>query len=733
MSDVSIQKLIASGIMCHQAERLDEAVEIYRTVLRARPDHPDALHLIGVAARQQGDLPRSIELISRAIALNTQMAAYHNNLGISYMDADRLAEAAGAFKLALQLNPRHSQARYNLAFVQQQRGELNSAVESYRRAVNLAPSAQSWNNLGNCYFSLGDPEAALASFTRAQSIDSRAAAAPNNAAAVYLAIGRPDQAERIYRQILAAHPGFAEAHYNLGLALMDLERPQEAVEHFRAALQYRPDYAQALYGLGNALCELGEYGSAARQYEYALRRRPGFAAPRLALAMVAAPMLADSIEDSSAIPQRFAAAIEHLKDWCRTYPGALATAIGSTQPFALAYRPEDMTTQLTQYGRLMCEQAGAVRAAAHSRAPAIVGRARPRLGIVSGHVRRHPVWQIILHGILANVDRDRFEVRLYDTTRRTDEQSAWAARQVDHHRAQPLTSERWIDHIEADAPDILLFPEVGMDPAAGYIAAHRLAALQVASWGHPITTGLPSIDLFLTGDLMETEDAATHYSETLVRLPGTGVLTAFDVAAPGRWRGPPRSQGRVRFALCQQAMKFDPAYDPLIARIVAEAGNAELWVVHSVKHQWTGDILHKRLSRALADVGLDPKAHLCVTPWMQESEFLGFLAEMDVILDCPAFSGYTTAWQAAHSGTPLVTLEGKFLRQRLAAGLLRKIGRVEGVAFDEDDYVRRALALAERSTHAVARQAMRDDIKSAAALADGNRAALMAFEQALLR
>ena len=69
MSYVSLQKLIASGIAGHQAERLDEASEIYPTVLRARPDHPDALHLIGVAARQQGDLPRSIELISHAISL----------------------------------------------------------------------------------------------------------------------------------------------------------------------------------------------------------------------------------------------------------------------------------------------------------------------------------------------------------------------------------------------------------------------------------------------------------------------------------------------------------------------------------------------------------------------------------------------------------------------------------------------------------------------------------------
>jgi protein O-GlcNAc transferase len=733
VSEISIQSLLAKGISHHQSGRLDQASEIYRLILETHPQNPDALHLTGVIARQKNDLPRSIDLISQAVRLNPSVPAFHNNLGISYMDAERLADAIAAFGEALRLNPQHAQAQYNLASAQQRHGDLRVAVQSYQRAIRLAPSsAECWNNLGNCYFALGDANAALASFGRAQAIDKRSIEPQNNAAAVFLAIGQAEQAERIYRQILSLNPSFAEAHYNLGLALLELERPNEAIESFLAALRYQPDYALALHSLGNALCELGEYETAARQYESAIRQKPDFAAPRLALAMTSAPLLAESTEDSARIPERFTIAMEALEDWCRASPGALATAIGSTQPFALAYRPDDVTSQLAQYGTLVCDQVSEARTTNLPGGPAIVGRARARFGIVSGHVRRHPVWQIILQGIMTHIDRSKFDVRLYDTTKRHDEASAWAASQVDHHRAQPLTSERWVEHIEADAPDILFFPEVGMDPATGFIAAHRLAALQVSSWGHPVTTGLPSIDLFLTGDLMEPADAATHYSETLIRLPGTGVFTKLDAPIAQRWRGPPRHDGRVRFALCQQAMKFDPADDSLIARVVAEAGDAELWIVHSAKHQWTGDILHKRLSRALSEAGLDPATHLRITPWMKEAEFLGFLAEMDVVLDCPAFSGYTTAWQAMHCGTPLVTLEGKFLRQRLAAGLLRQTGQLEGLARDEADYVARAVSMAERSINNTSREALRNQMRGAAVLADGNRAAVTSLEQHLL-
>jgi hypothetical protein len=132
---------------------------------------------------------------------------------------------------------------------------------------------------------------------------------------------------------------------------------------------------------------------------------------------------------------------------------------------------------------------------------------------------------------------------------------------------------------------------------------------------------------------------------------------------------------------------------------------------------------------------------------------------MDVYLDCPSFSGYTTAWQAAHRGLPIVTLEGQFLRQRLAAGLLKQIGVTDGIATSADDYVAIAVRKATECRHAnqagqanragQANQASRanpagqpmqagdadlhrEKMRLAAAKADGNRAAVAAFEHAVL-
>ncbi|MFX5332298.1 hypothetical protein ABTC54_19495, partial [Acinetobacter baumannii] len=89
--------------------------------------------------------------------------------------------------------------------------------------------------------------------------------------------------------------------------------------------------------------------------------------------------------------------------------------------------------------------------------------------------------------------------------------------------------------------------------------------------------------------------------------------------------------------------------------------------------------------------GLDPDAFLRITPWLAREQFLGFLEQMDISLDAPAFSGYTTAWQALQAGLPIVTLEGRFLRQRLAAGLLRRVGETDGLTRSRDQYVEKAV------------------------------------------
>ncbi|MDH4234600.1 MAG: hypothetical protein OEV15_05655, partial [Gallionella sp.] len=177
---------------------------------------------------------------------------------------------------------------------------------------------------------------------------------------------------------------------------------------------------------------------------------------------------------------------------------------------------------------------------------------------------------------------------------------------------------------------------------------------------------------------------------------------------------------------------FDPADDALFASIAAAVGECTFILVSDSKLPWAMERLIDRLNRAFAERNLDPEKYLLVVPWMPREKFYTLLDLSDIFLDCPSFSGYTTGWQAIQRGLPVLTLEGKFMRQRLAAGLLRKIGITDTIATSADDYVAIAQRLAAECRDPKRRDARRRALKDAAPLADDDVSVARAFERNII-
>jgi protein O-GlcNAc transferase len=730
-----VPEMFALALGHHQAGRLNEAEQLYREILARDPRHADSLQFLGVIAHQVGRNDSAVELIEKAIALNNRVPPYYNNLGNALKAQGKLEAAAVAYRHALSQKPDYVQAHFNLGITLQARGELAEAAASYERAVTYQPKhAEAYVNLGNVLQAQGKLAESVASYGRALACKPGFAEAHGNLANVLWAQGRMAEAVASYERALSCKPAYPEAHSNLGNVLLEQGKLEEAVRSYGRALHFKPEYTEAHTNLGNALKEQGRLEEAVASYKRALALDADCAEARLGLAIAAIPIFVDTVTESAAVGAKFSRSLDELLAWSGANPGKLGKAVGHNQPFYLAYRPGDVTALLSRYGDLAC-----AAAAAHWQREidavqvAQPSRERIRVVVVSGQVRHHPVWDVLLRGIIANIDRHRLEVFLYHTGPLVDEETDWAKARVDRFVQGPKPLQGWFDEIKRDRPDVMFYPEVGMDPVTCTLAALRLAPVQVAGWGHPVTTGLPSIDLFLSGELLEGSAADGHYREKLVRLPGTGVCTELAGGPAQRWDGPAREAGVVRFALCHQPIKFDPAYDVLFARIAKAVGPSEFWLASPpAKLGWVTAKVRDRLAGAFRAEGLDPNAHLRVMPWQTRDQFAGFLDEMDVYLDCPAFSGYTTAWRAVHRGLPIVTLEGEFLRQRLAAGLLRQIGMTEGIASSGDDYVEIAVRWAAQSRRSAEWATRREAIRRAAPGADGNRGAVSAFEQVLI-
>ncbi|GHU30306.1 hypothetical protein AGMMS50256_16980 [Betaproteobacteria bacterium] len=612
-------------------------------------------------------------------------------------------DALPALQKAAALSPGDADAHYNVGVVLLERGQIDAAESSYRRALALDPRlSNAYNNLGN----------------------------------VLLGRGRTGEAADCFRAALRIDPGYGEAHANLGITFVRENQFEEAEACYREAIACSPARADFLGRLAFVLKEQGKREEARDAYREWARRDAHAAEPRLGEVILELPIAPRSFAETGHASENFDLALEELTHWLEadpSHPGALAWAIGSNQPFHLAYRLGNHAALLSRYGDLVA------RVLPSPELPHGV-RARPaciRLVIVANQVRRHSVWDIVLRGLLSHLDRTRFELVLYHTGNAEDAETAAARAMVDTWREtrQFFKFDDLLEKLREDAPDAILYPEIGMDPLSFRLAAHRLAPLQMASWGHPITTGLPSIDLYLSGELLESEQASAHYREKLIRLPGTGCCTTplDSVAEPipeiarqlSERNGP-------RFVIAQRAFKLDPAHDALYAEIAWATGDCTLILLEDPVYPWATAVVCERLEEVFRARALDPARYLIKIPWLSTGGFRSLLKICDVFLDCPAFSGYTTAWQAVHAGLPTVTLEGEFMRQRLAAGLLRKIGMTEMIAADSQAYVAIAVKLAQEALDPERRQIRRAMLSKAAPLADEDQTVVRAFERTVI-
>ncbi len=729
---ISLNQEIALALRYHQAGRLAEAEAIYRRVLAADPEQVDALHLLGVLAHQVGRSDIAVELIGKAVSRNAGNYAAFVNLGEAYRALGQLANAEQCYRRALAIKPDAVEAYNNLGIVLRDLGRPEEAVWACRQALAAKPDfAEAYNNLSNALQGLGMLEDAVQACRQALLIKPDFADAYSNLGSTLSELGRAEEAEQACRRALACKPDSASAYCNLGIALKGLGRLDEAEAAYRQALTLDPHFARAYSSLGNVLNDLGRLDGADRAYRQALSIKPDLYECRIKLATLL-PVVVASSREGVAVQESFRRALDELEgsmgpdDW----PG-LGAVVGTAQPFNLAYRTGDQRPLLSRYGAIMCRARKAwLDKSAYAAPPSpIPVRDRVRMVVVSGHVSQHSVWNVLLHGLLRHLDRSRFEVILYHTAPLQTPETSYVHALVDR---LVHGSADWLRQIQDDKPDVLFYPEISMDPETFKLATLRLAQLQVACWGHPITTGLPTIDLFVSGELIEREDAASDYSEKLVRLPGTGactVLMPVKAVKPKNFSPDPEDwNAATHFIICQQAIKFDPAFDDLYPRIAGASGDCRFWFVRDSKYPWAAAAVEKRIIGAFEAAGFDPATLVRFIDWLPGDQFWGLLDMMDIYLDTPAFSGYTTAWQAVHRGLPVVTLEGKFMRQRLAAGLLRRIGVMETIAFDAADYASKAAALARDPD---SRAALRARLRALAPLADEDRHVVRAFEASL--
>jgi predicted O-linked N-acetylglucosamine transferase (SPINDLY family) len=241
-----------------------------------------------------------------------------------------------------------------------------------------------------------------------------------------------------------------------------------------------------------------------------------------------------------------------------------------------------------------------------------------------------------------------------------------------------------------------------MDPLTVRLASLRLAPVQATTWGHPETSGLPTMDLYISAKALEPANASENYSERLVTLPNLGVyvepLAPASAKTGRRPLGLPTSQPLL---LCPGSpFKYSPLYDDVWVAIAKARqkrflrGNSGGHLVFFRSRSETIDrMLERRLRAAFerADVGFDE--HVSIIPILDRARFYGLMRQSALMLDTLGFSGFNTALQAIEADLPVLAFEGEFMRGRLASGILRQLGLSELVATTKEEFIQKAIEL----------------------------------------
>lgn len=719
---MQINSLLQQGYAAHQQGDLAAARELYLKVLAQVPENQDALVLLGSVNYELEHYDESVRYFQQLLNLAPERTDFLSNLGAALQMIGRPEEATPVYRRVLQVVPEDPATLYNLASTLKDCGEIDEAGLLFERLLELSPDyAKAHNNFAVTCKLQGKVTQAIEHFRRAVTLEPAYTLAWQNLADLLQQEGHWEDAEDAYLYVLDARPQDATLHYKLGLfyqqqgrLLNSLHHFQTAVElsprmaeawrslgatqqglgqfeasllSFRQALEVQPVYPEALIKLGNSHRELGQMQQAQQAYQQALEQDPADDANRVRLATLLPPIYS-SRKDMHSWRQRFADGVQALQDQELKLDHPVSQ-LGQTN-FYLAYQGGDdkplQQAVAELYRPLLPERVEAATAS-----PPSPQTGRLRVGFVSAFLYNHSITHYYGRHIELMAAEDEIELTLLQVAgglqdQVTNELKTLKARCLqlpdDLERARQLIADLHLD--------VLIYSDIGLEPFTYFLAFTRLAPLQCVLPGHPVTTGIPTVDVFVSNLCNELPEAQDFYSEQLVALDSLPVwYRRPKLPEHFKSRSELGLKDSSRIYLCPMTLfKVHPEMDQALAEILETDPEAE---IHFFRFKQT--LLHEQLQQRF-ERSVPGHQRIKFLPWADSVSFFSLLDTADVLLDTFHFGGGSTHFLCFAVGTPVITWPSAYLRGRSGAGLYHKMGITEAIAPTQADYSRLAVEIA---------------------------------------
>ncbi len=695
---MDLEQRLEDAISFHQSNRFPEAEQLYRSIIKANPNHPHANHNLGLLLVQQGQIDNALEFFITALNANPSVLQFW----VSYIETliftkqfvvakkilnqgrlngldgevfDQLANYLSDQIKKSKFSP--SQAQIDSVIASYSNGQVKETLETLKVLIKNYPNEAILHyTFGCCYKDLGYLEKAYTSYERALQLDPDFAEAHHELACVLRELNQLDIAIIHYKKALSIKQNFIEAYNNLGVTLDDLGKFQSAIKNYEKALLLNPDNAETLYNLGGSLRSIGQLSVAVDNFEKALIIKPRYVKAHNNLGLT----LRELCELEASI-KCFERAFEIDPNFSAAYSNRLLTF-----NYSLKYNSAFHLREAEKFGRIIHRKIT-------YNFPYFKCKLMPnrlKIGFVSGDFNAHPVG-FFLQNVLSELTYHNLELIAYTTQPKVDFLS---------ERIKPffsewkpfygLTDEMAAKVIHDDGIHILIDLSGHTSHNRLSVFASKPAPVQVSWLGYFATTGLVEID-YLIGDPHVTPvEFENQFSEKIFRLPHTRWCFSPPMVSLKTTTLPALKNGYITFGCFNNLAKLNDQVLILWIKVLHAIPNSRLFLKTK---QFNSLNLQEKVTKKFTDHGIESE-RIILEGHSSYEEYLTTYQKVDIALDSFPFTGGTTTIDGLWMGVPVITLQGNTLVSRQGVGILNNVGLPDWIAKNEYEYLRKAIGFA---------------------------------------
>lgn len=477
--------------------------------------------------------------------------------------------------------------------------------------------------------------------------------------------GQGKEALECFLKVISIQPNHTKALYNIGHLLGGVRRYEKAIEYYEKALETEPDYFDAIFNLANAYKEVGNVFKAIDLYEAAKKLKPldiRFAIPPA----FTCPSVPRDVVEIEYFRSRFIDSCNKLTELDNDTSGS---ELLSDPRFQLSYTNLSNKEIFENFSRSIRQKFPQINNSGICK-PMVSRGAKLKVGFCSNFLAKNHTIEKLYRGIICNLDQKIFDIFVIHHSKENKQiaSQAFKSNGLVHLDLQGRFDQKISMVRELDL-DALIYTDIGMDGLNYSLSHNRFAPVQLTSWGHPDTSGVDTIDGFISSNLIEPPNACEHYTEDLILFPTLPSYYSLDSEITlNMKRGEfGFSENQNLYGCLQSLFKIHPDFDEILQGISIMDPSAKILFVdsplaNSLIQRWRDQNYNSLVEKA---VFLRP---------MSPQRYVNLINLCDVLLDPLYFGSGNSFYEGAFCGTPQISCPGSFMRGRIVLGGYEQMG-----------------------------------------------------------